>query len=777
MSFWYLSPIFESYAVVVAVGGALAALTAISFLVRRLTARQTAILVALRLLAIALLVVVLLQPTLLVTDHKKQTATLVVLVDTSRSMLVPDGRDGRTRWQQLRRTLDDVWPDFRELAEELEVKFYGFDAAARELELDGDRWKLPESPDGDESAIGTVLDDVLRRESRKRLIGVVLLSDGNQQSPRQSLPPQDPARRMADLGYPLYTIALGGDAGAGQSRDVAIKSLVAGPTVYVKNPLGVLAEIQIDGFANDEIPLELSWGQPNDMKVVARRTVKASAASSRVPFEISHTPDAAGEYKLTLRAVPRPGELVTTNNEWSTFITVLQGGLKVLYVEGAVRPESRFLRGSLQASEDISVDYLQVNQNAEAVRNQWPIDVGDRFEPQKYDVYIFGDLDAAAFARAGGGATPAAGYPALELLRATIENRAGFMMLGGTHSFGAGKYHQSPLADALPIAMDRLEVQNFGEPIRDDLHWPGPLKMRPTSPRGLRHPVMRLGTGAENAAAWSSLAPLDGANRFDAAKVNPRAEILAESTPPVGESSGKPLLLAWTYGNGRVLAFAGDSTWRWRLQGNGNYHRQFWRQAILWLAQKEDEGNSVWIRLESRRVGLGRPLRFTTGARQGDGAMLSGATFTAELQAPDGAVTPITTIRQDETATGTIASTDVAGDYQLVVDATKDGVPVGRATARFYVEAQDLELDNATADPTLLDSLAKITEPFGGEAIYPEGLAELLAKLKEAPKSLDVEIQTRWTLGGQTNDGAILLAIFVGLLGTEWFLRKRWRLV
>jgi hypothetical protein len=324
--------------------------------------------------------------------------------------------------------------------------------------------------------------------------------------------------------------------------------------------------------------------------------------------------------------------------------------------------------------------------------------------------------------------------------------------------------------------MQDNEVQPFGEPIRKDVHWPGPLKMQPTSPRGLQHPVMRLAPGVENVASWSSLSPLDGANKFDPADVKPRAEVLAEA-PSAGGEGAKPLLLAWTYGNGRVLAFAGDSTWRWAIQGKGNLHRQFWRQAILWLAQKEDEGNSVWIRLESRRVALGRPLRFTAGARQGDGATLAGATFTAQVQSPDGVVTPITTIRQDETAAGTIATTDAAGDYQLTVEATKDGAPVGRATARFYVEAADLELDNAAADPTLLGSLAKITEPFGGQAIYPEGLAELLAKLKEAPKSLDVEIQTRWTLGGQTSDGAIILAIFVALLGTEWFLRKRWRLV
>src|SRR5690606_24397483 len=104
--------------------------------------------------------------------------------------------------------------------------------------------------------------------------------------------------------------------------------------------------------------------------------------------------------------------------------------------------------------------------------------------------------------------------------------------------------------------------------------------------------------------------------------------ILAEA-PSAGNDPAKPLLLAWTYGNGRVLSFAGDSTWRWPLDGKKNQHRQFWRQAILWLAQKEDEGNSVWIKLDTRRVGLGKPLRFTAGARQGDGTALAGAAFTA----------------------------------------------------------------------------------------------------------------------------------------------------
>ena len=51
-----------------------------------------------------------------------------------------------------------------------------------------------------------------------------------------------------------------------------------------------------------------------------------------------------GEHKLTLEAVPQPGELVTTNNDLSTFVNVLKGGLNVLYIEGALRVEQKFIR-------------------------------------------------------------------------------------------------------------------------------------------------------------------------------------------------------------------------------------------------------------------------------------------------------------------------------------------------------------------------------------------------------------------------------------------------
>ena len=50
---------------------------------------------------------------------------------------------------------------------------------------------------------------------------------------------------------------------------------------------------------------------------------------------------------------------------------------------------------------------------------------------------------------------------------------AGLMMLGGFHSFWAGGYQKTALADVLPLEVrpvDQLARQDFDAPVREDLH-------------------------------------------------------------------------------------------------------------------------------------------------------------------------------------------------------------------------------------------------------------------------------------------------------------------
>jgi N6-adenosine-specific RNA methylase IME4 len=86
------------------------------------------------------------------------------------------------------------------------------------------------------------------------------------------------------------------------------------------------------------------------------------------------------------------------------------------------------------------------------------------------------------------------------------------------------------------------------------------------------------------------------------------------------------------------------------------------------------------------------------------------------------------------------------------------------------VYEQDLELDNASADATMLDSLAAMT---GGQSLAPEELPALLERLAKETESLEVQTETKKTLW----DTWPFMLAFVGLLAVEWYLRKRWGLV
>jgi uncharacterized membrane protein len=740
------------YVLVVVVAIALVALLALGPGRTRTSNLRRRVLVALRLASIALVILAMLQPTLVWTTVTRRPATLLVLADSSRSMQVADVVGNKTRWQALRAALADAWPGLTDMDDELEIKLYTFDSQAHERDVSLGKPDLPETPDGDQTALGFVLDEVLRREAGKRIAAVVVLSDGAQRAaPGKDLPPQTPARRLADLGNPLFAVPFGQSRSLDQTRDVALSELRANQVVFVKNPLEVGGLAQMTGLVNQDVPVQLLVETaPGKMEVVAATTLRADAAGRKLPINLEYIPPTAGEIKVTLKALGQPGELVTTNNELSTFVSVLDGGLNVLYLNGAILPEQNFLRRSLDASPDINVDYQFLNARKPQTK---PTDLIERFKPGKYNVYILGDLDSTAFTT-----------DELTALRTAVEKGAGLIMLGGLHSFGAGGYGQTPLADVLPIKIDFTERQNFDEPIRTDLHLPENPKprMRPTQLGSSRSPML-LAPAKQNAAAWEELPPLDGANRF--AGIKPGAGVLAETT------DGKPLLVAQEFGAGRVLAFAGDSTWHWVMSGHETAHKRFWRQVVLWLARKDDAtSGSVWVNLDQRRFAPGGRVEFTAGAKTAEGEPVPDVRIDAVVVRPDGTKVPVRMRSEGGETAGTFTDALPAGDYTLQVTATAGTQNLGEARARFLVYEQDLELDNPAADRGALEGLAAMT---GGKTLAPEQLPLLIEQIRKQLHDLEVETQIKETLW----DNWPFFLLLVGVLGLEWFLRKKWGLV
>jgi uncharacterized membrane protein len=740
----------DHYLLVIAVALALVGLLVLGPARGKTDRRRKVVLVALRAAVIALTIMLMLRPTWVYTKTDKLSATLVILADQSRSLTVPDEVGGRTRYEALLRTLAGVQDELRGLAEEAEVKAYAFDAEIGPVEIADGEILLGDEPTGDQTAIGAAVEDVLREEAGKRLLGVILLSDGAQRAyPPRDVLPQTVAGRLKRQGYPLYTVRFGKARGLGQAQDVAVTELLADERVFVKNQLTVTGEIRVDGYVNRRLPVRLfAETAPEKMEPIDQVDVEVTADGQRIPVEFVYVPEVPGEVKLVLDVEEQPGELVTTNNRQSTFVRVLAGGVNVLYLEGELRREISAIRNALGRSPDINVEYLWVNHRRSDAR---PPGFSDRFKPGRYDVYILGDLDSSVFQDSE-----------LEDLEDAVARGAGLIMIGGFHSFGPGGYSETPLARVLPVEMDRLDRQSLDGRISEDLHLPQ-VKVVPTE-IGLIGFVLRLAaTPQESRTVWSQLPPLLGANRFGGWKDG--ALVLAT------DEANNPLLVRQSYGSGRVLAFAGDTTWRWTMRGYDAVHNRFWRQIVLWLARKDEslEGN-VWIKLRQRRFAPGQRVEFDVGAQSAAGEPIEGAEFQVEVVRPDKTKHTVTPVDSEQRASCSYRDTRDAGDYVVRVTATKADQLLGSNQARFLVFEQDLELDNASADATLLDSLSAIT---GGESIAPEELASVLQRLSERTEELEVRTETKQSLWDTWT--TFLLVVF--LLSAEWYLRKKWGLV
>ena len=185
--------------------------------------------------------------------------------------------------------------------------------------------------------------------------------------------------------------------------------------MFVKNQLEVRGTLMAHGFSGQPIEVELLA----DGQSIAKTQVRVPEGTDIVPdyrLEI-HSPS-SGEKKLTLKVTPIEGEFVTTNNEISTFVTVLSGGLNVMFLQGPnFTWDYRFLMRSIMTSRDIQVEGVVIRRAARGEQSE--IDDAE-FAPGRYNVYVLSDLPADYLAP-----------HQHKLLADAVKKGGGLMMLGG----------------------------------------------------------------------------------------------------------------------------------------------------------------------------------------------------------------------------------------------------------------------------------------------------------------------------------------------------------
>jgi hypothetical protein len=246
--------------------------------------------------------------------------------------------------------------------------------------------------------------------------------------------------------------------------------------------------------------------------------------------------------------------------------------------------------------------------------------------------------------------------------------------------------------------------------------------------------------------------------------------------------NGAPLLVTQNYGNGRTLAFAGDTTYRWkRDRETEQLHSRFWRQMVIWLAKQEEAEGSVWVKPDTRRLPAHSDLGFSVGLRSKGGVDLKNGTYTVKVRAPDGSVRVVTTAPAPGDERGTVTRTELPGEYQIRVEGegkdAEGNIVKGEAKARFLVYDEDLETTRRAADH---DFLKKLAAAGGGEFHRGVELGRFLESLQQQPQNQTkprLNYYPNWRATGRSSFLIGFFLAFVAVLSSEWLLRRLWGLV
>lgn len=765
---WSTQPILNSHLLVVFLAIGLSLLLMIRPAFRQLSMTRQRLLQGLRLAVVLLMLLAMLRPTLVRSTGERQRAVLVMLFDQSRSMQLSSDRQGETRWESMVRVLDRCRASLAALRDQVEIRGYVFDKRVIAAEWGEAGFALPLNPEGDQTDIGSSLFDAVRREAGRKVVGVILMGDGAQNAFAPEVEVVEAGREMQRLEFPLYGVPFGPAGGDEQTRDVAIEGLPEQYTVFVKTELRVKARLRVRGYVNLQVPVEMILEDATgNQEPIGQQKLSVAEDGQYAEIDMPFIPEKPGRYRVILNAQSQAGEVVTSNNQSTAYVTVLEGGLQVVIYVGGFRqgsPEMR-IRDSLASSPDMQVRLVDLR--GYNFPENWPLKTNGTAADPAVDVYLIGSVYADAL-----------GDAALNNLEAAVSGGKGLMMIGGPHSFGPGNYRASSLSDVLPITIGPLEKEDFNGPPRHDVHLrnrgedPNDLRMIPVRP----HPVTTLSTPSQNADVWKRLPELDWANRFAGVKETPGTQVLLET------ASKNPILVSGEYGRGRVLAFAGDSTWKWLSRpGASNFereHKRFWRQAILWLARRDElQKDDVWIQLDQRRFFPASPIAFSGGAKDSTGETIEDAVFQAKLIAPDGSLSTISLSMVNREVEGSISGIDQPGNYQIQLIATRQNQKLGETRAAFQILDRDIELSNPAADPAQLARLVRMTSAVGGRLVAPEQLSELLNEIHENPQETEIRAQTRWQLADTLWDAWLFFFGVVVLLSLEWGLRKKWGLV
>ena len=705
--------------------------------------RDRAVLVALRAAAVALVVFCLFRPVLVVKAAVPQQNFLGVLIDDSRSMQIADAPGGARGAFVRSQFTSPQAPLVQALSERFVVRTFRFSSAAARL-ASADELTFG----GSQTRLGAALQGARQELAGLPLAGLVLVTDGADTT--------DAALSEALLGLkaasvPVFTVGVGRERLA---RDVQIDRVSTPRTALKGTSLVIDAVITQTGYAGETAMLDVE----DEGRIVGSREVKLPADGEPAAVRVRFTASDAGPRVFRFRIAPRNGEIVTQNNAREALIDVRDRREKILYFEGEPRWEMKFIRRAV--ADDPNLQLVVLQRTADNKYWRGDIDTPEelvagfpktREELFAYRGLILGSIEAGAFTG-----------DQLRMIAEFVERRGGGLLaLGGRRAFGEGGYADTPVADALPVVVDR---QSRGESTPPSFK----LKVRPTR-AGEAHAVTQIAASEPaSLARWTDMPPLIGVNEIRAVK--PGATVLL--TGADDRRRNQVVLAYQRYGRGKSLAFPVLDSWQWQMHVSMAVedltHENLWRQLLRWLVDGVPDG--VEVHTAADRVEAGEQVTVSAEVVDPTFVEINDARVVAHVVGPRGAATDVPlqwTGERNGQYRGTFVAAD-EGMHSARVEAVRGTTTLGRGALHVRAAPGDAEY----FDPTMHAArLQRIAEETGGRFYTAESLTGLPEDLRYTGRGVTtVEERDLWHL-------PIVMVALLGIVCAEWGYRRRLGLV
>ena len=771
---------------------------------RPLHPRYRFLLILLRITAASILLGCLLAPVVIEKKDITPPTHLSILVDTSRSMQLVDASMSEipiSRLSQVNQLLFNVPGQFLQtLQDRFEVHLYPFNTRLQQSVLLAQEDDAPPPQFGAEGAltdIGGAIREAASAWKGQQTAGIVLITDGAHNSGRF------PLETITALEVPIYPIGVGS---VEPPKDIQIQRVDYTPIAYTNHESVIRVNVVQTGYTGKTTQLSL-WEVESKRLVDAvtltfssHQEVNAVDASTKQMVELKLTPQAEGNFQYSVTLPTLDGELTEANNQKTFSMKVVKARLNVFYLEGRPRWDYTFLKRTLERDPDIEATCAILSSNrlkrlpVDSVLNRLdgyypqatPASETPRFpetlaELSKYDVLILGDLGAEHLTetqqRAIVDFVEMQGKPVIFL---PSRNMLGVNGLGNTE-----------LAQLLPIDIPkngcRIEDTEFTAQLTQSGAFHPMLQLADTQMAVSNRQSAKesLGTTTKTSLLTADsrhlIANMPALSRsFSGFRLRGGATALMEN------GKGMPILILQRAGLGKSLMIAAEGFWNWgfgvKTFKDTRYHAiypRFWAQVLRWMATNTDDKN-VYLTTDAATYAIGDTVKVTAYLYSETYQPQAGATVQIEVVPPNGPPFQLQINAATESTNEMLSQPDTIanmsnlytaqfvllqnGKYRIRATGRSGNLKLGEDQIDIYAHPQLAELENPQLNEDLLKQLAGQTDGAYFTMADAESLPENIANVQN-PIFVDAEREL-WA-------HPLIFITVLGLLGTEWFLRKR----